>query len=464
MSALIVPQKRQCEHISSRIDNFFREFKISQLLRQSNFQKAKGFSCRQVLEFVFTLVFYQKNLFRYLENNSSADDMKKDVIYRFLNSASYNWRRLLFLLSSIVVNQNLAKLTSPDKHRQVFIIDDSIYSRAKSKSVELLARTYDHVSKVYTRGFRMLTLGWSDGNSFIPLAFSLLSSPDKKNRYCEAIEIDNRTNGAKRRNESTQKATDVMLTLLEEAKKYLIPGSVVLFDSWFAFPFIIGKIRDLSLHTICMLKAMPNIYYTFEGKQLNLNQLYRAIKKRRGRAKILAEVIVEIQYNGKQVPVKIVFVRNRNKNAKRKWLALLSTDLELTKDEIVRIYGKRWDIEVFFKVTKSFLALAKEFQSRSYDALVAHTSIIFMRYIMLEIESRNEEDPRSIGNLFYACCDELDDIKFSASLKLIFSILRDCIETLFVISKEEIDALFDLFLERLPISFKRLFGFLECES
>lgn len=61
------------------------------------------------------------------------------------------------------------------------------------------------------------------------------------------------------------------------------------------------------------------------------------------------------------------FTRDRNS---RKWLALLSTDTGLTADEIVKLYGRRWDIEVFFKMAKSFLGLAKEFQSRSYDALV----------------------------------------------------------------------------------------------
>ena len=35
----------------------------------------------------------------------------------------------------------------------------------------------------------------------------------------------------------------------------------------------------------------------------------------------------------------------------------LSTDLTLSDEEVVRIYGKRWDIEVFFKMTKSYLCL-----------------------------------------------------------------------------------------------------------
>ncbi|MDN4076067.1 hypothetical protein QYF49_24315 [Fictibacillus sp. CENA-BCM004] len=70
------------------------------------------------------------------------------------------------------------------------------------------------------------------------------------------------------------------------------------------------------------------------------------------------------------VEVKIVFVQNRNK--KRDWLAILSTDGTLSDEEIIKIYGIRWDIEVFFKTTKSLLKLQKEFQTRSYDSLISH--------------------------------------------------------------------------------------------
>ena len=54
-----------------------------------------------------------------------------------------------------------------------------------------------------------------------------------------------------------------------------------------------------------------------------------------------------------------------------------STDVSLSEEEIIRIYGKRWDIEVFFKTCKSYLHLIKECRSLSYDALTAHVSIVF---------------------------------------------------------------------------------------
>ena len=77
------------------------------------------------------------------------------------------------------------------------------------------------------------------------------------------------------------------------------------------------------------------------------------VRKRPGRAKVLASVIVTIGEDDKGNPVsaKIVFVRDRSKKS---WLGLLSTDTELADEEIVRLYGRRWDIEVFFKMSKSF--------------------------------------------------------------------------------------------------------------
>lgn len=82
---------------------------------------------------------------------------------------------------------------------------------------------------------------------------------------------------------------------------------------------------------------------------------------------------------GNPVLVKIVFVPDRNRS--RQWLALLCTDTSLSDDEVIRIYGMRWDIECFFKVSKSHLRLAKELQGRTYDQIFAHTAIVFARYI-----------------------------------------------------------------------------------
>lgn len=74
------------------------------------------------------------------------------------------------------------------------------------------------------------------------------------------------------------------------------------------------------------------------------------------------------------IPAKVVYVRNQNN--RKDYLCLLSTDLSLEENEIIRLYGKRWDIEVFFKVCKSYLKISKECHALSYDARTAHTAVV----------------------------------------------------------------------------------------
>ena len=117
-----------------------------------------------------------------------------------------------------------------------------------------------------------------------------------------------------------------------------------------------------------------------------------------------------------------MFVRDRRKTD---WLALLSTDIHLPDEDVVRIYGKRWDIEVLFKMAKQHLKLAKEIQCRDFDALIAHTTLVFMRYQFIAYCTRMESDHRSFGDLFYACCDELSDISFVEALHRLLTLAME---------------------------------------
>ncbi|NRT90801.1 hypothetical protein DE167_000792 [Clostridium beijerinckii] len=239
-------------------------------------------------------------------------------MYRFLNSQNFNWRKFLLLLSSSIIQNIVNPLTSEDRIN-VLVIDDPLYSRNRIKHVDVLARVRNHVSHKYVKSFRLLTLGWSDGNTFLPLAFTLLSSEKKENRLCsENQSIDKRTNGSKLRKEAVLKSPEVMLNLLKKAKGFGIPDSYFLFDSWFTYPKTLIEIAKLKFNTIAMVKAMPRVYYNYDGKSLNLKSLYASLKKKRGKAKILSSVIVGIGHDddGNEINAKIVFVRDRNRSRK----------------------------------------------------------------------------------------------------------------------------------------------------
>ena len=439
--------------VENRINSFFHNQDLGQLLRQSNIRKEKGVCLDTLFQFLLSLVFTGKNLYRLLESPDSPAGIGKDTAYRFLNSVTANWRRFLLLLSTRVIVQKLLPLTD-ETTTKVLIVDDTLYGRDRSKRVELLAWVHDHNTGRYVRGFRMLTLGWSDGNSFVPMMLSMLSSANDKNRLSPMRDdIDKRTNGYKRRQESVKKSTDVLVDMVELAMTAGATARHLLFDSWFAFPATIRRIHALGMHTICMLKDTGKITYELQGFPLTLKELYKNVRKRSGRAKVLAEVLVTIGQDeqGKPVPAKIVFVRDRNS---KKWLALLSTDTTLTAEEIINLYGRRWDIEVFFKMAKSFLNLAKEFQSRSFDALVAHATLVCCRYIMLELAKRSNADPRALGTLFHAVCDELRQISFTEALALLLRLLEETLTSVIGLCKEQVQRLIVLFIETLPRVFR----------
>ena len=70
-------------------------------------------------------------------------------------------------------------ISSALKAANVLIIDDSMFERNRSKKIELLAKVYDHAKHKYRFEFRMLTLGWSDGSTFLPVNSILLSTESK---------------------------------------------------------------------------------------------------------------------------------------------------------------------------------------------------------------------------------------------------------------------------------------------
>lgn len=89
--------------------------------------------------------FLKKELVRTLERKTSNDFPAKDAVYRFLNQSTFSWRRFLTFLSHDATRK-VPKLTTHDRPK-VLILDYSPYDRNCSKSVELLARFFDHVSQ-----------------------------------------------------------------------------------------------------------------------------------------------------------------------------------------------------------------------------------------------------------------------------------------------------------------------------
>ena len=451
MNKSITQDDQNDNQISKSIRRFFTRFHLSSVLKAANAYKKKGTPASEIFQYLFLLIFSNRSMYMNLLTGRNTPDFAKDTVYRFMKMIQINWIRFTTILSCRIIKEAIVPLDSKDR-ANVLIIDDSMFERSRSKKVELLAKVYDHAKHCYKFGFRMLTLGWSDGSTFLPINSILLSTENKKNRINEAKSVDKRTVGYKRRNLSLEKGTHAMLELLKHAKKVDIPANYVLFDSWFSSPSSIHSVKEIGYDVIGMVKKTLKMFFRYNGEDMSLISIYNKNKKRRGRSRYLLSVMVEVVKDEKIIPAKVVYVRNRNK--RNEYLCLISTDVDIDEDEIIRIYGKRWDIEVFFKVCKSYLNLSKECRSMSYDAMTAHTAVVFTRYMMLSLESRESNDERSLGELFLYFSDEMSDITWIQAFQILLQMFRTLLSDSLELSDEKINELVDAFMNAIPVLLK----------
>ncbi|MGN1140746.1 MAG: hypothetical protein ACI4TF_06070 [Oliverpabstia sp.] len=91
-----------------------------------------------------------------------------------------------------------------------------------------------------------------------------------------------------------------------------------------------------------------------------------------------------------------------------------------------------------------------ECHSLSYDALTAHVAIVFTRYMLLAMEQRQNEDQRTLGELFYFLVDEMADITFCRSLSILMDVLMASLQEILKFSDEQLDTFTADFESRLP--------------
>ena len=393
----ILPQDQDGQDLFNAISSFFCTFGIGNLLRKCNAQKEKGVPILDIFKYKLCNVFSDRSMYMQQKTGSFKESFSKNTFYRFLNSPKTNWLRFTTLLSKKVVDK-VEPLTD-DERVNAFIVDDSLFERTSCKKTELGSRVFDHTSMKYRKGYRLMTLGWTDGNTFLPINSCLLASSKEHNLIGPVEQFDGRSLAAKRRKFAQMKGTEVMIELLRNAHSAGHSADYVLFDTWFSSPAQLIAVKNLGLDSIAMIKKSSRIYYEYEGEQLSIKKIFGICKKRRGRSKYLLSVNVMV---GKEkLPAKIVCVRN--KKNKKDWIAFICT-----------------------------------------------VAIVFTRYLMIAMEQRRNEDDRTLGEIFYFFTDELKDITFGESFHIIITAMIESVCAIFQPTEEQLELFIEMFVGRLP--------------
>lgn len=442
------------DKLKNPIYETLRLLNIKTILSKSNFSKKEGVEVHMiVLHFVYMLVM-NKKISTFI--NQSNDSFKKDVYYRLLANASYNWRKLLSL-SSLKILSLLHKVQD-SKLIRVLILDDTVEGKVGKNIEGSCDSLWSNKEKRKIRGINVVSLNYSDGFSNLMLDFAIAM-----NRYARVkIEdftniIDHRTNAYKRRLESLKGKSQIAIDMVTRAVNSGIYADYLLVDSWYSKPVFIETMNELGLQVISRV-VNNNKVWNFIGKEKTLNSLYNKFKKIKNieigqyGKKIKFEyfgAIVEHKTAGK---LKIVFIKT-----KENLIPIVSTNLELSDEEIIDIYKRRWDIEQGYKELREHFGFGKE-ENRIYEALIARITLSFFTYNIVSYINRISNEPKTIGGLFKDLECELHTL--AIAMQAFISILDEIAKIEEVVKRnEDFTAIIDVLRDVTA----KLLGF-RCES
>ncbi|MCB0541668.1 MAG: hypothetical protein KDE33_29445, partial [Bacteroidetes bacterium] len=144
--------------------------------------------------------------------NQSNDSYKKDVYYRLLANAHYNWRRLLSL-SSLKILSLLHKIQDK-KIIRVLILDDTIEDKVGKNIEGSCDNLWSNKLKRKIRGLNVVSLNYSDGFSNLMLDFAIAMNSYARVKMEDFTNIvDHRTNAHKRRLESKKGKSQIAIDM-----------------------------------------------------------------------------------------------------------------------------------------------------------------------------------------------------------------------------------------------------------
>lgn len=370
---------------------------IKSILKNANFvKKREGASpYLVVLHFVYMLVM-NKKISTFI--NQSKDSLKKDTYYRLLQNSSYNWRKLLSLTNLKILK--LLHKVQDSTSIKVLIIDDTVEGKTGKYVEGSRDSLWSNKEKRNIRGINVVSLNYSDGYSNFMLDFAINMGNYARVKFEEFTqEVDVHTTAYKRRLEIMNGKSKIAIDMVTRALKSGIYADYLLVDSWYSKPAFLKEMSDLGLKVISRI-ANNNKIWNFTAKEKTLNAIYEKYKKIKTEKAGTYGKKIKFKYFSVKVEhknagtIKVVFIKT-----KEKLIPIASTDLEISDEEIIDIYKRRWDIEQGYKELREHFGFGKE-ENRIYEALIARITLSFFAYNIVSYINRMSHEPKSIGGLF----------------------------------------------------------------
>lgn len=317
------------EKTNEGILHFFSTFKVGRLLASFGSFKSKGFDVSLLLLSLLVFRLRGESICRMqIRSKNFLEKIDDNTFYRLMNNPWMNWRKLLIGFAKQFVAQvkangdNISGVTC-------FVLDDTDIEKT-GKTMEFISRIFNHVTKLYPLGYKLLLLAFWDGKSLISTDCSLhrekgkketsgLSKKELKSQFSK--KRDSKSPGQKRLEELDMKKGEAAVSMLKRA------------------------IKNGAMHLLGMCK-LDRRQYLVDKKLLNAHQLItKNERKRSSYSRKYKSTYISLVVDYKGVKVRLFFIRYNNA---KNWTILLTTDLTLSFVRAIELYQIRWTIEVLF--------------------------------------------------------------------------------------------------------------------
>ena len=279
----------------------------------------------------------------------------------FINNSSEILSKVLKFYAMLI----LAKIKKSNE--PVYFIIDDTSNKKRGKHIEAAFSFLEHTAKQYIWGQQLVCAIIKHRDFVIPFAIEIYVSKEKSKEM--KLEFHKKTN--------------IALKMLEEFEADENQQIVVLADCYYACTQIMNYCREREYSFVSVLKSNRVFIankrkttvrkYTKRNFRIKKNKITIRIKENKYRT-ITRKV--SLKTGG---AVKVVFSKHQTH---RTVLAVFTTDTALPAKRILEFYRNRWDIEVFFKMSKQNLGL-KAYQNRNLNAIKTYLRISLCAHNLL---------------------------------------------------------------------------------
>jgi len=329
------------------------------------------------------------NLLRALKTLFGFAEIRKKRYYTFMASPKIPWDRLW--------PRTWKMIPEPETNGRLLVALDDFINPKTGKKIFGCANVFDHAAKQnqskYPWAQNIVSIGllkmikgrWA----CLPLGhryYHLMRDIEKNRPTCHGREICFQS--------KHEQAVDLLSVVAAEFPESRI---MVVADSWFGNNGLWGPLREKMgehVHMISRLRANNNLFdlpvvplrrgkgrpRTYGDRLGTTSSMAGAHKEQAreytvnlyGKKRTVLAYDRVVMLKTLKCAVRVVWIYRRSQ-----WIALFSTDLDLSVEEIMEYYGARWKIEACFKELKRDIGSA-DTQSRNPVAVTNHLHFCMM--------------------------------------------------------------------------------------